>query len=136
MIQLEITETFKSDIKTVWNVVTNNKDYEWRRDIKRIEESDDGKTFVEYSAKDRETIFTITKKNAYSEYEFDMEEKLFKGYWKGCFSETENGGTKVVFTESISFKKPIFKILSCLFVINLKKMQELYITHLRSKLGE
>jgi hypothetical protein len=40
----EITVYFKSDVKTVWNVLTNNEAYKWRSDIKKIETTK-GKVF-------------------------------------------------------------------------------------------
>lgn len=32
----EITAEFNSNIKSVWNIVTNNNDYSWRSDIKKM----------------------------------------------------------------------------------------------------
>lgn len=131
----EVTAYFDSDIKSVWNVVTNNKDYKWRSDIERIEIVDDGKEFVEYVHSGNSTKFIITKKNEYSEYEFNMENKMFTGFWTGHFSETETGGTKIIFIENISVKNPIIKVLAY-FIMDLKKMQNTYISDLKKKLGE
>lgn len=136
MIKSEITATFKSDIGSVWNVVTNNKDGKWRSDIERIEESDDGMTFIEYAPNGEKTKFTITKKIPYSAYEFDMEHKIFTGFFAGHFTETEGGGTKAVFTENILLKNPFFKILSSVFAKKLMKMQETYVENLKNKLVE
>ncbi|WP_406543189.1 hypothetical protein [Clostridium ljungdahlii] len=44
-----ITTTFKSDIKKVWEVVTNNNKYEWRSDLSKIDVSEDGNSFTEYT---------------------------------------------------------------------------------------
>lgn len=44
----EVTAFYNSNIKAVWNVVTNNKDYKWRSDIERIEVLNEGKEFIEY----------------------------------------------------------------------------------------
>ena len=41
-----ITAQFDSDIKKVWDVVTNNGDSSWRSDLSHIEELDGGKSFV------------------------------------------------------------------------------------------
>ncbi len=60
---------------------------------------------------------------------------MFTGFWTGHFSETENGGTKIVFVENIFIKNPIIKILSYFFM-DLKKMQNTYILDLKKKLGE
>ena len=61
--QSEITATFKVDIKTIWNTVTNNSDYKCRSDIERIEIIDDGNTFMEYTPNGISTKFRITKKD-------------------------------------------------------------------------
>ncbi|BCZ45338.1 hypothetical protein psyc5s11_14050 [Clostridium gelidum] len=131
----EITATFKTDIKIVWDVVTNNNDYKWRSDIERIEIIDNGNTFIEYTPNGISTKFTITKKNLYNRYEFNLENKNFTGSWVGDFSEIEKGGTKIVFTENIFIKNPIIRVLSYLFM-DLKKIQNNYILDLKRKLGE
>ena len=43
-----ITATFDTNIETIWNISTNNKDYFWRSDLERIEMIDE-LTFIEYS---------------------------------------------------------------------------------------
>ncbi|MHC1683824.1 MAG: SRPBCC family protein [Clostridiaceae bacterium] len=131
----EVTAYFNSNIESVWNVVTDLKDYKWRSDIEKVEVLNDGKEFVEYIRGGNSTRFIITKKNKFREYKFDMENKMFNGFWEGDFSETENGGTKVVFKEKIFVKNPIIKILSYFFM-DLKKIQNTYIADLKSKLGE
>ena len=131
----EITATLKTDIKTVWDVVTNNNDYKWRSDIERIEIIDNGNTFIEYTPNGISTKFTITKKNLYNRYEFNLENKNFTGSWVGDFSEIEKGGTKIVFTENIFIKSPIIRVVSYLFM-DLKKIQNNYILDLKRKLGE
>jgi len=131
----EITATFKSDIKTVWNVVTNNSDYKWRSDIERIEIIDNGNTFIEHTPNGIYTKFIITNKSLYNRYEFNLENKNFTGFWVGDFSETENGGTKIVFTENIFIKNTIIRVLSYLFM-DLKKIQNTYVLDLKRKLGE
>ncbi|MBD5639277.1 hypothetical protein HYI18_11895 [Clostridium botulinum] len=131
----EVTAYLQSDIKFVWNVVTNNNDYKWRSDIEKIEIINDGKEFIEYTPNGIATKFFITKKEEYSQYEFSMGNKMFTGFWTGHFSETENGGTKIVFVENIFIKNPIIKILSYFFM-DLKKMQNTYILDLKKKLGE
>ena len=131
----EISAQFNSDIKRVWDVVTNSEDYSWRSDIKKIEILDHGDAFVEHGKNNIKTTFYITKKVKYDSYEFKMENKNIFGTWKGHFFTTENGGTKIVFTEEIFVKNPVMRILSHLFM-NLSKMQAAYINDLRIKLGE
>lgn len=131
----EFKGIFKTDVKTVWNVITNNSDYTWRSDIDHIEVLEDGRTFIEYARGGGKTKFVITKKKEFSRYEFDMESKMFSGNWTGVFSETENGGTEVICTENIHIKNPFMRFLSY-FLWDLKKMQQIYIDDLKRKLGE
>ncbi|MBU3217981.1 hypothetical protein LL033_02005 [Clostridium estertheticum] len=131
----EITAYFNSNIKSVWNVVTNNSNCKWRSDIERIEILNDGKEFIEYTHSCNATKFSITKKKEHREYEFNMGNKMFNGSWSGHFSVTESGGTKIIFTENIFVKNPIIKILSYFFM-DLKKMQNNYISDLKVELGE
>ncbi|MGO0884377.1 SRPBCC family protein [Clostridioides difficile] len=130
----EISAYFDTDVETVWNIVTNNHDYEWRSDISKIEISDDGSTFIEYNKDGNSTKFTITEKTKNKLYKFDMENKFFYGNWQGEFFE-DNGKTKIVFIENIYVKNPIIKILSYLFM-NLKKIQMQYVEDLKRKLNE
>jgi len=64
-----------------------------------------------------------------------MKNKNFTGYWTGLFSVTEEGGTKIIFTEKLYIKNPVMEILSYLFM-NLKKMQKIYINDLKKKLQQ
>lgn len=133
--EAEVTAIFNSDITSVWNIVTNNNDYKWRSDIERIEILQGGKEFIEYTHNGNATKFIITKKNEYNEYAFNMENKMFTGSWSGHFSNTETGGTTIVFKENILVKNPVIRILSYV-LMDLKKMQNTYIADLRKKLGE
>ncbi|UWD49509.1 hypothetical protein NYR90_04570 [Clostridioides difficile] len=130
----EISAYFDTDVETVWDIVTNNHDYEWRSDISKIEISDDGSTFIEYNKDGNSTKFTITEKTKNKLYKFDMENKFFYGNWQGEFFEN-NGKTKIVFIENIYVKNPIIKILSYIFM-NLKKIQIQYVEDLKRKLNE
>jgi hypothetical protein len=131
----EIIAYLNSDIKSVWDVVTNNRDFKWRSDIEGIEIFNDGKEFIEYHKKGASTKFKITKKREFREYEFNMENKMFTGFWTGYFFEVENGGTKIIFKENIFIKNPIIAILSYIFM-NLKKIQTTYVEDLKKKLRE
>lgn len=119
-------------IEDVWSAVTNNGDYSWRSDLSRIEILDDAR-FVEYTKSGRQTLFTITKKEPFSKYEFDMENKFFHGHWIGTFDRINDRETKIIFTEELNIKNPVIEILSYLF-LNLKKIQRTYVSDLRRKL--
>lgn len=130
-----ITATFASNIEKVWDIVTNNSDYVWRSDLSRIETIDEGNSFIEYTTKGHWTKFTITCKEIYKRYEFDMENDFFRGHWTGLFEKTDEGGTIIEFTEILYIKKPVMELLSYIGM-PLKKIQKRYIADLRRKLGE
>ena len=123
---------FCNPMETVWNIVTDNTAYAWRSDVVRIEVSDDGNNFTEFTKGGFETQFTITLKNPYERYEFDMKNKNMNGHWTGIFSK-DGSGTKIEFTEEVEVSNPIMN----LFVKSyLKKQQETYVMDLRKSLGE
>jgi len=131
----EATAVFNSSIKSVWDVVTNNTDYSWRSDVKEIKVINEGKSFFEYPYKGNPTKFIINNIKEYSSYKYSMQNKMFTGVCTGYFSETENGGTILVLKENISIENPIIKILSYFFM-DLKKIQNTYISDLKKRLGE
>lgn len=127
-----IIANFCSPIETVWNVVTDNTTYAWRSDVARIEVSDDGNSFVEFTKDEFKTQFTITMKKPYERYEFDMKNKNINGHWIGIFSK-DGSGTKIEFTEEVEVANPIMN----LFVKSyLKKQQVTYVADLKKSLGE
>mgnify|MGYP001261744147 CR=1 FL=1 len=127
-----ITAVFKSDIKKVWGVVTNNNKYEWRSDLSKIDVSSDENSFTEYTKDKFPTKFNITLKKPYERYEFDMTNKSMKGHWIGIFSSTDNG-TQIKFTEKVSVNNLIMNLFVGLY---LKKQQSIYIADLKKELGE
>ncbi len=129
------TVYFTSDIKKVWDIVTNNSDYAWRSDIKSVEILSDGNEWLEYYDNGKFTKFILKKKNKYNEYVFEMENPMFTGIWTGYFDELESGGTKAIFTENIFIKNPLIKVISYL-LWDLKGIQAVYIRDLKTKLGE
>ena len=130
-----IKASFDADIKTVWGIVTNNENYVWRSDLLKIEVSDNKNVFTEYSKDGFSTDFVITVKEDYKIYEFDMSNQNMVGHWTGIFSEIENGGTTIDFTEEIYIKNPLMEVLSYLFM-NLKKIQQTYVNDLKKELTQ
>ena len=121
-----IKAVFPRDIETVWAAVTSLDDCSWRSDLSKIEVIND-RQFAEYTKDGFSTTFTITVKEPFSRYEFDMENENIKGHWTGIF--TQNGNqTEVDFTEDVTAKKLFMKP----FVKGyLKKQQARYIEDLR-----
>jgi len=127
--------TFSSDLKTVWDVVINNEDYEWRSDISKIEILDGGESWIEYSHKNDSTTFKTIAKNKNKEYSFSMYNAIFTGQFISKFQNSPCEGGKVEFIETISIKSPILKPLSYLF-FDLQGFQNKYIYDLKKKLNE
>ena len=133
MKQFSVSAIFKSDIQKVWDIVTDNTQYAWRSDIGKVEVSDDGQTFIEYTKKGGfPTTFTITLKNTGERYEFDMQNQNMSGHWTGVFSSIDDG-TKIDFTEELNVKNPIMNLFAGAY---LGKQQATYINDLRKALGE
>ncbi|BAL00399.1 hypothetical protein OBV_32000 [Oscillibacter valericigenes Sjm18-20] len=123
---------FHSSIEAVWNIVTDNTAFDWRSDIVKIEVSDDGNRFTEFTKDGFETEFTIALKKPYERYEFDMKNKNMDGHWIGFFSK-DGSGTKIQFTEEVEAANPIMNLFVKAY---LKKQQATYITDLRKAMGE
>ena len=121
---------FQSDIQRVWELVTSLKNYSWRSDLNKIEIINENQ-FIEYTKEGYATNFTITAKETYRRWEFDMENDNMKGHWTGIFTQKE-GQTEIDFTEYVIakkfFMKPFLKIY-------LKKQQALYISDLKKVLS-
>jgi len=123
---------FHSSIDAVWNIVTDNTAFGWRSDIVKIEVSDDGNRFTEFTKDGFETEFTIVLKKPYERYEFDMKNKNMDGHWIGLFSK-DGSGTKIEFTEEVEVANPIMNLFVKAY---LKKQQATFITDLRKAMGE
>ena len=103
-----IKAIFSSDVQKVWKVVTNLKNYAWRSDLSKIEIIDENH-FTEYTKEGYATAFTITAKEPYRRWEFDMENDNTKGHWTGIFSK-KDGQTEIDFTEDVTAKKLMINI--------------------------
>jgi hypothetical protein len=132
--QSTATEIINAKIEDVWNVVTDNENWQWRSDLERVEVLNNGNEFIEYGKQGSKIHFTITKKEKYKIYEFTMDSKYFNGQWRGDFIKLPEGKTKISFTESLTYNNLFFKIFSLLF-INLKTFQDAYMRDLKKKLG-
>lgn len=124
-----IRESFKCDVKKVWDTVTSLDKYQWRSDLSQIKVLSDTQ-FVEYTKDGFATTFTITVSETYQRWEFDMENGNMKGHWIGLFKERD-GITEIDFTEDVQPKKVIMKLFIKGF---LKKQQRLYVSDLQKEL--
>ena len=127
-----IAANFKSDIKNVWEIVTDNQNYSWRSDISKIDVSSDGQSFIEYDKSGIATTFTVTLIKPCERYEFNISNKNLNGHWSGIFSQVGDG-TQIIFTEEITVKNPIMNLFVGSY---LKKQQTAYISDLQKALKE
>lgn len=82
MARSNIKAVFANDVQTVWNIVTDVKNYIWRTDLSKTEIISD-KQFIEYTKDGYATTFTTTLFEPYKRWEFDMENGNMKGHWIG-----------------------------------------------------
>lgn len=122
---------FQSGVQSVWEVVTSLTDYAWRSDLSKIEIVNDHQ-FIEYTKEGYATTFTVTAKEPYQRWEFDMENDNIRGHWTGVFSQ-KGEGTEVDFTEDVTAKKLFMKPFVRAY---LKKQQTVYISDLKKALSE
>lgn len=132
MIRSNIKKEFNCDIETIWNIVTNNSNYSWRSDLSKIEVVDE-KHFIEYTKDNFPTHFTITSKQKFSEYRFDLENKNIKGKWIGLFKKLPNGKVELDFTEEIETSNFIMKLFAKPY---LKSQQKRYIKDLENEINK
>lgn len=127
-----IKVTFNCNVERVWDIVTSLTDYSWRSDLDKIEIIDD-KKFIEYSKDGFATTFTVTEKQQYKRWEFDLDNKNIRGHWTGIFTSNDGGQTTIEFTEDVTAKKFFMKPLLKAF---LKKQQAQYAEDLKRALNK
>lgn len=129
------TAVLNSDVAKVFNLVTDFKNQTmWRKDVKDIVVIDDN-TWTEVPKKGTPITFKTRQKIQNELFEIEIiEPKNFNGYWVGSFEQT-TAGTKVVFKEVAIIENPFIRVLSSLFV-DLDNAMEIYMTNLKTKLGE
>lgn len=125
-----IKATFKCNIQRIWDTVTSLEDYAWRSDLGKIEIVDENH-FIEYTKEGYATNFTVTAKEPYKHWEFDMENDNMKGHWIGVFTQ-KGEETEIDFTEDVTAKKFFMKPFVKVY---LKKQQAQYISDLQKVLS-
>ena len=124
-----ITDMIEVSVTLVYNIVTDNKNFQWRKEVENIELLEDG--FIEYYKGGGHTFFKNIQKKENEYYAFTMQHKLFNGEWEGKF-ESYNGGTKVCFQEKIHIKNLFLRLIAPLFW-KLKHIQQNYIAELKAE---
>lgn len=140
LLPFERTETRQSILnaspQTVYNIVTNNRDWQYRsdlRNLKIINNTGQIEIWEETDKKGNTIRFQTKEKIPYSRYSFEMENKLFTGYWIAEFEETKTGNTLFTAVEHVRMKNPFLKTLSYLF-FDIGKFMETYQSDLKNKI--
>ncbi len=123
--------------EVLYDIVTNNEDWHYRTDVDKliiIEKKSDCEIWEETTSGGAVIRFTTREKKPHSFYSFNMESKLFSGYWTGTFEPVTGGKTLFTATEHISVKNPFIKTLSY-FLFNIGKLMENYQNHLKNKVN-
>ena len=127
-----IQAVLQSDVKKVWDIITDNEHFAWRSDLSKIDISPDGKSFTEYTKDGFPNVFTITQKEAPRRYEFDLQNRNLRGHWVGTLRESGQG-TLLTMTEEVAVANPVMNLFAGAY---LKKQQAQYLADLRRALGE
>lgn len=129
MVICSIKASFNKDLQTVWDTVTCLENYFWRSDIQKIEVLNETQ-FIEYTKTGAKTLFTVTSRKPFKQWEFDIENKIIKGHWTGIFTQVNNK-TEICFTENVMAKNIL---LNPFIKLYLKRQQILYVSDLKREL--
>ena len=126
---------YDASIETVYNIVTNNSNWEYRTfldDLKIIGTNGEFEIWDKISG--GITIrFKTKEKRPYTFYSFEMDSKFFKGEWFAEFEIIDNGKTRLSATETIEYKNLFIRVIGYAFM-NLDKYMETFQNELRNKL--
>ena len=130
------TAVLNSDVKKVFNIVTDFKNQtSWRNDVKEIIVIDNN-TWTEVPKKGTAITFKVKQKVENEIFEIEIiEPKNFNGYWVGTFKQTKPNETAIEFKEVVTISNPFFRTISYLFV-DLDKTMDLYLENLKQKLSK
>lgn len=130
MIKSNIKLELSCDQQKLWEIITNNENSTWRSDCSKIEVIDENH-FIEYAKNNYPTFFTITQKEYFKVYKFEIQNSNMHGYWTGLFKKLENNQVQLDFIEEIELTSKVPK----LFVkIYLHSQQKRYIKDLKKEL--
>lgn len=109
MVKTTIEAVFNEPIETIWHIVTDLRNAEWRSDLSKIEVLEDKKVFIEYTNQGFPTKFVITTYEPLKLYAFTMDNENISGKWVGEFQAISETKTKIIFVEDVSSKKIYMK---------------------------
>ena len=123
----KIKAAFPYPVQTIWDIVTDLKQYQWRSDLSRVEILTP-QQFVEHAKDGFTTTFTVTVCQPCERWEFDLENDNLSGHWTGVFAERD-GQTEIEFTEDVTAKKFFLRPFLKFY---LKKQQAQYVSDLKT----
>jgi len=129
---------FNTSPEILYKIVTNNKDWQFRRDLKALhilESCGEYERWEEEAHNGNVIRFKTKEKRPYAFYSFEMSSPLFDGYWTANFIAVAENSTHFMATEHIRMKNPFMKTLSYLF-FDIGKLMEQYQDYLRDKVAE
>lgn len=133
---LKKTYRFKKDKKTIWNLMTDIKDQQWRSNLTNIEVFDDGSRFIENSLDGYATEYQVKIFEPYNRLEIKIENDSIEGSYLIIFSDMDeevDKGTEITFVYDVEAKNVVQKP----FVKNYVETQmTVYIKDLCAALGE
>ena len=126
---------YNAPIETVYNIVTNNRDWKYRKSLDdlRIIETDDNIEIWEEVSGGIVIRFKTKEKKPFTFYSFEMDSKLFKGNWNAEFKSVGSEITRFTATESIEYKNPFIRTIGYAFM-NLNEYMETYQKELSDKI--
>lgn len=120
----------QENCKRVFDIITDNENYQWRTDISKIEIIDENH-FVEYTKDGYKTDFQITKIIPNERYEFDLKNNNMTGHFIAELKQINTSDMELKLIEQIEVKNIIMKLFAKSY---LKKQQETYVKNLQKAL--
>ena len=130
------TEVIGANIERVFAVVTNLQAQSWRTDAPQIRILDQrvgAEVWIETPKHGPEIKFRTKVKTAPNLFVIEIiENPQFGGTWTGKFSATEDGKTRIEFTETVALNGFVSKLFSYVF-FNIEKNVEQYVADLKAE---
>lgn len=130
------TEIINANVDKVFAIVTNLDAQGWRKDAPNIQIEDmtsGSEVWIEKPKQGPDIRFRTKTKQAPNLFVIEIiDNPQFGGTWTGKFSSTNDGKTKIEFTESVSLNGFVSKLFSYLF-FNIEKTVEQYVADLRAE---
>jgi hypothetical protein len=130
------TEVIGANIERVFAVVTNLEAQSWRTDapgIRILDQRAGAEVWIETPKHGPQIKFRTKVKTAPNLFVIEIiDNPQFGGSWTGKFSPTEDGKTRIEFTESVALNGFVSKLFSYVF-FNIEKTVEQYVADLKAE---